>query len=275
MNTESKNNQSVNNEEPKVYLSEGRRFVILSKLAEALGVSKPDVYNASARMGGDAPKLYVKIIKLQDMTLSRNVAKCIDVEGIPFLFKKLAKKVEYSKLEEVANYLNVNLDEVYEKKANIVKLNIPNIELENQAENNSQRAEIETIDKIGSENIIKPIVETSVELNKENTAEENIEASKTMDVEAKSSTDEAENIMDGILSIIQENRNLKEKVASLENEVAKLKDEASKFNANPEELEALRQENMSLKEKLKASEEKSLSLVSKANLIKQYIQDNR
>lgn len=242
----------VKNESMKVYEVEGKRFIIISKLAEALDANKADVYNAAARMGKDAVERYIRVLTLSDMSLSRPTAKCIDIEGIDYLLRKIERKADPQKLEAVKSFLNIytDLKSKEEPKSNIVEFN-PTIAIENNSN-------VET--------------QTETQEQDENTI---ISLENNVDVSNNESTGDAEDIIDGIITIIEENKNLKEKVTSLEYEVKSLQEEISKFNGNPLEMEFLRKENEELKIKLKESEDKSSILLDKANLIKNYIQNNR
>lgn len=227
-------------EELKVYLFEGKMYVIISKLAEALNASKSDVYNASARLGKENVAEYVKIIPIQD-NARRATAKCICLDGVHILFKKIERKVDSFKLKEVAEFLNVDLNlNESARNGNIVEFKPNNIEDENT----------------NTDSLEEPTTEVSTNL------EDSVNIESSLD---------AEDIMNGILNIIEENKELKNKVVTLENEVATLQEKIE----NSLEIDSLKKENEILKEKLKSSEEKNMSLLNKANLIKKYIQSNK
>lgn len=262
------------NEELKVYLVEGKMYVIVTKLAEVLEANKADVYNAAARLGKEAVAKYIKVVTLNDLSLSRPTAKCIDVEGLPVLFKKIERKVDTERLQAVAEFLNIEFEAENNSKpkSNIVEF-IPTVETEDSKEIKSEEPTVEesTVEEnnaVDIQDVASTEVQNDTEMSLEVSAETNMDS-------VASSNDEAENIIDGILTIIEENKALKEKVASLENTVVNLQEELSKFNGNPLELENLKEENESLRLKLKESEEKTQKLFNKANLIKDYIANNK
>lgn len=241
----------------KVYCVDGKMYAIIAKLAEALDAKKADFYNAAARIGKDNIKKYIRVLTLNDASLSRPTVKCIDVEGLPVLFKKIERKVDSEKLKSTADFFNIdiNIENSKESKSNIVEFNPITSEETVIDQNETIKNDVEISNKISDE-VVKVSLDATVE---------------SLDNEK----DDTENILDGILNIIEENKTLKEKVASLENEVKCLQEEVSKFNGNPLELESLRKENEFLKAKIKESEEKNSNLLNKANLIKKYIQSNK
>lgn len=256
-------------EELKVYLVEGKMYVIVTKLAEALEANKADVYNAAARLGKEAVSKYIKVVTLNDLSLSRPTAKCIDVEGLPILFKKIERKVDTERLQAVAEFLNIEFEtgNNVKPKSNIVEF-IPTVEIEDSKEIKSEESTVEENNAVDVQDEASNEAQENIEISLEVSAETNMDS-------VASSNDEAENIIDGILTIIEENKALKEKVASLEDTVVNLQEELSKFNGNPLELENLKEENESLRLKLKESEEKTQRLLNKANLIKDYIANNK
>lgn len=257
------------NEELKVYYVEGKMYVIVSKLADALQANKADMYNAVARLGKDAVAKYVKVVTLNDLSLSRPTAKCIDIEGLPILFKKIERKVDNENIKAVAEFLNIEFEagNNIKPKNNTVPF-IPTVETEDSSQIKSEESAVEENNATDVQDVVSNEAQNDEEMLLEVSMETNMDS-------VAGSNDEAENIIDGILTIIEENRALKSKVTSLEDTVTNLKEELAKFSGDPLEIQSLKEENESLKNKLKESEEKSKSLINKANLIKDYIANNK
>lgn len=234
------------NNELKVYEFEGDKFIILSRLAEAINVSKSDVYNAAARMR-EYTDMYVRIIPISDILAIRPVAKCINIKGLNILFKKLEKKMDKNDIDTILNFFEVS---------------------ETEESKDSERKEGAVIVEFN------PTQETATDLSIKEFEESVIENNTTVVEENADSVNDATEVLDGMIRIIQEHKELKIEVSNLKQHISELEVKLA-VTANAEEVESLKKENEFLRNELEKTKMQNTNMLNKASLIKNYIMNNK
>lgn len=259
----------------------GRKYIPLINIAQAFNIDKHSVYNAGASTN-KIVSAYMQMISVDDKSQPK---KSIEIEGLTYLFDRLRKKVKPEILSSALKYI----EEMY------------------LAVNTTDDVDSKEIDESHSDVKLSPVNETVVENDSdifEDAEQINIDLNNesdelTISLDANSSdvidnTSSTEfdsnfedlndmlNVLDGILGIISEHKDLKTEVAilkeennELKNQIAVLSEEISHKGADPEEIEKLNNKIASLEDELSKANKTSSEIMARANLIRNYVKENQ
>lgn len=273
----------VNLENLVVYPIDGGKYVIVSKFAEVLRTEKSLVYNATARLSKEHKDLYIKTLKIDGTNPKRkDMNKCIELGGLKYVFDKMQNKFSQDEADVLVRYITE-----YANQIDLV--DITESSCENSEEINSSNDASNTY---GS-NVVDFIPSSStmvLDLNTEEVIEsDNCQVETSNEVVAnENTTDDISDIfgvLNGISSILEEHRVFKQRIPGLEAENKllqaenlELKNRIAELEANPidtAKLDKLEQENVQLRAKLEASNKANNDIMKKANMIKNYVMQNR
>ena len=253
----------LNFEDLRILTKEGKNYLVLSELHNVFGVKPAFIANASARVGGDFVARYIKKFVLEDSKFMRE-KKCLDIEGLPLFLKKLSYKFEDSVLNEFANHIEFLISQNVEKKAKIVEFKsqesdesinisnaltiIPAKTINDSTENSFEnKVNLESSDSSDSVMLLDSEVENS----------DVIEKNKS-DITDITDIDSVLNIMDGVLSMLEERSILKSENDALRKRIQELEEEIDRLDSA-----------------LKNTNAKNNSILKKATLIRDYVLQNK
>lgn len=197
---------------------------------------------------------------------------------------------DYNSIDSAVDNIDVStendVDDIVESEVNLNANTTPinTIDIEDYSHNNMHNTtNVEEYDVDNSHNTTMSSSTLSVEEDVENHS--NDEQTNTTDFNSNTKISDASEmlaILDGMLNILSEHSSLKEEVKSLKNEnnelqqeVLHLKEEEQKLATESLHYINLKEENEKLKKELNSVNNTNTEILSKANMIKQYVLSNK
>lgn len=275
--------KGVNLEDLVVYPIAGGKYVIVSKFAELLRVEKSLVYNATARLSKEHKNLYIKTLKIEGTNPKRkDMNKCIELGGLKHVFNKMQTKFSQNEADILVSYIT-------EYASQIDSVDVIESSFESSEEITSKN---DVSNTYGSNVVefIQPSPTEVLDLNTEDMIEsENNDSEASNEVVASKNTpDDISDIfgvLNGISAILEEHSSFKHRIPELEGENKRLqaenlelKNKIAELEGNPvdaSELDRLERENAQLRAEVEASNKVNRDIMHKANLIKNYVMQNK
>lgn len=259
----------------------GRQYIPLINIAQAFNIDKHSVYNAGASTN-KIVSAYMQMISIGDKSQPK---KSIELEGLTYLFERLKKKVKPEILSAAINYV----EDAY------LTVNTPNDVDSKEIEESLSDVEASPVNETVIErdsNIFEDAEQINIDLSNESdesnlpsdTNDRNVVNNISLTGFDSNSDDLSDmlNVLDGILGIISEHKDLKTEVAilkeensELKNQIAVLSEEVSHKGADPEEIEKLNNKIASLENELAIANKTSSEIMARANLIRNYVKENQ
>ena len=253
--------------------SYGRMYIPLINISQAFNIDKHSIYNA----GSSNNKIVSAYMQMISTDSKSQPKKSIEIEGLPYLFERLKKKVKPEVLESALIYVK----SIYTSENASVDTEIVDI-----SDDNPQgtvvpfpmQEAVVTEDNTSDEFVNAEQIDIDSQIQNDSEAEAKLDSDS---IESDDDLNEILHVLDGIISIISEHKDLKTEIAVLKKENEELKsqnadllEEASHKGADPEELAALQAKIADLKDKLAIANKANSEIMARTNLIRSYVKEN-
>lgn len=293
----------------------GRKYIPLTGVAEALGVDKHAVYNAASSSnrlvfpytrtipleGEDKKPNSKKSIEVEGLSflfdrLKKHVDKKVLSAVVDYVNsivdeKNISTNVSESNVEHkptIINFPDNAIDSKTDSKIDNMETPKTNELVKIEDEENVNNASNNNADNANKQIVNNNTVESIESFSLEDNLEDNLNYEQTtfdastVNHNSFSDTNEMLVILDGILNILSEHSKLKEDVKALKNENSELKKELLTLKEEEQKLETeslnyinLKAENEKLKKELILANNTNTEILSKANMIKKYVLENK
>lgn len=263
-----------------------RQYIALTNIAGAFDVDKHFVYNAASKTNKLAAP-YMKMVVVEEGFPAK---KSIELEGLPYLFEKLSKRVSTDVLDATLSYINNTYsmdktdEEVSTTKEDTVS-KVDNTVKTSQTSNKKTSMKDEKSKKADAKKDAKKAIETkdakkTIEAKDKTNAKSKlseVESQQTifeipnLDLSSSANLKELLSTLDSITNILSEFNSLKTELAILKTENEELLADSSEYKKIISEKDA---EISKLKEELLTSTRATGEILARANVIRQYVNNN-